>query len=118
MSKGQANLIIALGMVIITASALLNLFNIVQDAGMASDIRNNIINLITESERARALYTQERTYALDRALLMAGLSTETDCGYILVNESFPFLPEPNLNGLRIFYWKKKLLMLMISLKLY
>lgn len=106
MSKGQANLIIALGMVIITASALLNLFNVVQDAGMASDIRNNIINLITESERARALYTQERTYALDKALLMAGLSTETDCGYILVNESFPFLPEPNLNGLRIFYWKK------------
>ena len=60
--------------------------------GMATNMRNDMSNAILTGEKARSLFSQERIYALDRALLLAGITSGDGCGSMETAESFPYIP--------------------------
>ena len=73
MRKAQTNLIIILGMAVATFWALMNTFSYTTTIGGSTNIRGRLVTTITSGESARLLFDQERRYALDRAILFAGL---------------------------------------------
>jgi len=103
--KGQANLIIALAIIICVIIALLNLGMYIANLGRASDIRTSIVSSISKIEKQRRVLEQERQYAFERALLGAGVTSvhQTDACtnvYIVPSKSFPYIPFD-----QIYYWK-------------
>jgi hypothetical protein len=103
MRKGQVNIVIAIGMLIATIWALLNLWGYTQDIGLASTIREKVISSIERSELERLMFDQERKYMMEQALLLTGIGgamSSSACGELPPNISFPFLPTEKIR-----YWK-------------
>jgi hypothetical protein len=107
-NKAQINMVTGLGMMLMVVWALINLWSYTQDMGMATNMRNDLNNAILNSEKARSLLSQERTYALDRALLIAGTTSDGGCGFMEAANTFPYIPTLNTSTSRnvIYYWKK------------
>ncbi|MEM3846099.1 MAG: hypothetical protein QXU98_10405, partial [Candidatus Parvarchaeota archaeon] len=101
-SKGQANIVAVAGMILAVIFALLNLFNYVNNLGLASQIYIQSQNSIYQTLGIKNYLTQQATYLFDKAQLFEGLSLAPtlNCGYISTNESLPQIPIPN-----VYYWR-------------
>lgn len=106
MKKGQINALIAFGMGLVAVWALGRVFLFVGNIGTRTNLRTRMMGLIRTNEENRRLLSQERQYALDKALLLTGIEggmNTSECGYIDTSKTFPFLP--TRNG-KIKYWRK------------
>jgi len=84
-------------MIIMVVWSLLNVWTYTQDLGMTTAMRNDISNTMLNTEKIRSLLSQERTYALDRALLLAGTATNPGCESLETWNTFPEIPTANLD---------------------
>ncbi|MBE5727976.1 hypothetical protein IHE50_00990 [Candidatus Parvarchaeota archaeon] len=101
-NKGQANIIAVIGMILAVIFALLNLFNYVNNLGLASQIYIQSQNSIYQVLGEKDYMVQQATYLFDKAQLFDGfsLAPTVNCGYISTNTSLPQIPIPN-----IYYWR-------------
>ena len=102
-TKGQANMIVVLGMVAATVYITLNAFGYIGNVGLSSKIEITAQNSIYQTLALKDYLIQEATYNFQKAELFDGLAlrpSSLDCGYINTSKSLPFVPVP-----RVYYWR-------------
>jgi hypothetical protein len=101
--KGQANMIVVLGMVAATIYILLNAFAYISNVGLSSTIEISAQNSISQTLSLKDYLIQEADYNFQKAQLFDGLTLQpssVDCGYINTSQSLPFVPVPE-----VYYWR-------------
>jgi hypothetical protein len=101
--KGQANMIVVLGMVAATIYIALNAFGYISNVGLSSKIEISAQNSIYQTLALKDYLLQEANYNFQKAQLFDGLTLQpssVDCGYINTSQSLPFVPVP-----RVYYWR-------------
>lgn len=101
--KGQANMIVVLGMVAATIYITLNAFTYISNVGLSSTIEITAQNSIYQTLALKDYLIQEANYNFQKAQLFDGLTLQPsslDCGYINTSQSLPFIPVP-----RVYYWR-------------
>jgi hypothetical protein len=102
-TKGQANMIVVLGMVAATIYIMLNAFGYIGNVGLSSKIEITAQNSIYQTLALKDYLIQEATYNFQKAELFDGLTLQPstlDCGYINTSQYLPFVPVP-----KIYYWR-------------
>ena len=102
-TKGQANMIVVLGMVAATIYIVLNAFGYIGNVGLSSKIEITAQNSIYQTLALKNYLIQEANYNFQKAELFDGLTLQpssVDCGYINTSQSLPFVPVP-----KVYYWR-------------
>ncbi len=102
-TKGQANMIVVLGMVAATIYISLNAFGYISNVGLSSKIEISAQNSIYQTLALKDYLIQEANYNFQKAELFDGLTlapSTLDCGYINTSQSLPFVPVPE-----VYYWR-------------
>jgi len=102
-TKGQANMIVVLGMVAATIYIMLNAFGYIGNVGLSSKIEITAQNSIYQTLALKDYLMQEANYNFQKAELFDGLTLQPstlDCGYINTSQSLPFVPVP-----KVYYWR-------------
>jgi hypothetical protein len=100
--RGQANIIVMIGMVAATIFVLFNAFNYTNTVGLSSQIEITAQNSIYQTLAVKDYLIQQAAYQFDEAQLFDALSiipTTTSCGYINATKNLPFIP---VN--KVYYW--------------
>ena len=105
--RGQANIIVMIGMVAATVFVLFNAFNYVNSIGLSSQIEITAQNSIYQTLAEKDYLIQQAAYLFDEAQLFDAFSltpavsspTNVNCGYINATTALPFIPEN-----KIYYW--------------
>ncbi len=116
--RGQANVIVMIGMVAATVFVLFNAFNYISSVGLSSTIEITAQNSIYQTLAERDYLTQQAAYLFDEAQLFDAFSlipTVTSgpgavlshipftqlvsCGYINATTALPFIPTS-----KVYYW--------------
>ncbi len=101
--KGQANMIVVLGMVAATIYIMLNAFGYISNVGLSSKIEITAQNSIYQTLALKDYLIQEANYNFQKAQLFDGLTlkpSSVGCGYINTSQSLPFVPLP-----KVYYWR-------------
>lgn len=101
--KGQANMIVVLGMVAATIYIMLNAFGYISNVGLSSKIEISAQNSIYQTLSLKDYLIQEAYYNFQKAQLFDGLNLQpssVNCGYINTSKSLPFVPIP-----KVYYWR-------------
>ncbi len=100
-SRGQVNIIAAVGMIAATIIAVMNMMNYINDIGLSSQIYITAQNSIFQVSNMRDYILQQAQYEFDKAQLIAGLTLapSVECGYINGSKELPQLGIPI-----IYYW--------------
>ena len=102
-NRGQANMIVVLGMVAATIYITLNAFGYIGNVGLSSKIEISAQNSIYQTLALKNYLIQEANYNFQKAELFDGLTLQPstlDCGYINTSISLPFVPVP-----KVYYWR-------------
>ena len=102
-NKGQANMIVVLGMVAATIYITLNTFGYLGNVGLSSKIEISAQNSIYQTMALKNYLIQEANYNFQKAELFDGLTLQPStfgCGYINTSKSLPFVPVP-----KVYYWR-------------
>ena len=102
-TRGQANMIVVLGMVAATIYISLNAFGYISNVGLSSKIEISAQNSIYQTLALKDYLIQEANYNFQKAELFDGLTLQPstlDCGYINTSQSLPFVPVPE-----VYYWR-------------
>jgi len=102
-TKGQANMIVVLGMVAATVYILLNAFGYIGNVGLSSKIEITAQNSIYQTLALKNYLIQEANYNFQKAEVFDGLTLQPsslNCGYINTSQSLPFVPV-----LKVYYWR-------------
>ncbi len=113
-SRGQANIIAAIGMIVATILAIMNAFAYINSVGLSSKIYVTAENSIYQTLAAKDYATQQLAYDFDKAQLMDGFLLRPsggitpsgqfvptlNCGYINTSNTLSFFPVPH-----IYYWR-------------
>ncbi len=104
--RGQANIIVILGMVAATIFVLYNAFTYINYVGMSSQIETVAQTSIYQSLAQKDYLVQQANYLFDKAQLFDALNLQpiysgnsVNCGYINASTRLPFIPVD-----KIYYW--------------
>ncbi len=103
--RGQANIIVVLGMVAATIFVLFNAFNYITYVGLSSQIETTAQTSIYQSLAQKDYLVQQANYLFDKAQLFDAFnlqpsSQSVSCGYINASSRLPFIPVD-----KIYYWR-------------
>ena len=101
--KGQANMIVVLGMLAATIFIMLNAFGYINNVGLSSKIEISAQNSIYQTLALKDYLMQEADYNFQKAQVFDGLTLQpssVDCGYINTSQLLPFIPVP-----KVYYWR-------------
>ena len=102
-NRGQANMIVVLGMVAATIYIVLNSFGYISSVGLSSKIGITAQNSVYQTLALKDYLLQEATYNFQTAQLFDGFNLQpssVNCGYINTSQALPFIPVP-----KIYYWR-------------
>ncbi len=102
--RGQANIIVVVGMVAATIFVLFNAFNYLNYVGLSSQIETTAQASIYQSLAQKDYLVQQANYLFDKAQLFDAFNLQpvpqsVPCGYINASTRLPFIP---VN--KIYYW--------------
>lgn len=100
--RGQANIIVMVGMVAAVIFVLFNAFNYMNTVGLSSQIELSAQNSIYQTLGIKDYLVQQANYLFDEAQLFDAFSltpTTTNCGYINASTELPFIPVS-----KVYYW--------------
>ncbi|MCL4399243.1 hypothetical protein M1293_01905 [Candidatus Parvarchaeota archaeon] len=100
--RGQANIIVVIGMIAAVIFVVLNAFTYIGNISMSSQIGITAQKSIYQTLALKDYILQQSHYLFDKAQLFDGLSltpTSINCGYINATTRLPFIPVA-----KVYYW--------------
>ncbi len=104
--RGQANIIVILGMIAATVYIVLTGFNYISNVGLSSNIAVTAQNSIYQTLALKDYIIQQANYNFQKAQLLEGINlapsftSGVNCGYINSSNLIPFAGVP-----KVYYWR-------------